>query len=363
MVRCNYDVMGLDLNATPQEVKNAYKKLALKLHPDKNRGNEARAEVAFTELSAAYEVLSDPNARAHYNAIYKNMFAEIYQGRAPSSSTSQRHQHPQRNPSARTRSRAEEEKDYEGYFFFQEEDLAEAHLERQCLYFEIDGNFHEEFMAYCSGKKFGFVHPSTSVPYDVHAKNCKLCEVGSFCIHRVHAEYPHKFVPPPRPINSWIGEDEGLTVEFTLEEFFHGKTKHVRVYAGDVEATGGTQSWYKLIPIEIEPGTQQNDPKKFRNTMKTTNGITYNVFIGFVLKKHDKFRWVGNNLVYDMPRLGWIFDEDSYSTIEGIDGENLSVKNPSPSHRFRRCVIKGAGMPNSVGSSERGDLNVWFSEN
>jgi molecular chaperone DnaJ len=61
-----YEILGVDRKASAQEIKSAYRKLALTYHPDKNSGDKD-AEEKFKEAAEAYSVLSDPNKRAQYD--------------------------------------------------------------------------------------------------------------------------------------------------------------------------------------------------------------------------------------------------------------------------------------------------------
>jgi molecular chaperone DnaJ len=61
-----YEVLGIAKNASDDEIKKAYRKLAMKHHPDRNAGNK-EAEEKFKEAKEAYEVLSDADKRAAYD--------------------------------------------------------------------------------------------------------------------------------------------------------------------------------------------------------------------------------------------------------------------------------------------------------
>ncbi len=61
-----YEVLGISREATDQEIKSAYRKLAIKYHPDKNPGDR-NAEEMFKEAAEAYSVLSDPDKRSRYD--------------------------------------------------------------------------------------------------------------------------------------------------------------------------------------------------------------------------------------------------------------------------------------------------------
>ncbi|HWQ03702.1 MAG TPA: molecular chaperone DnaJ [Candidatus Nitrosotenuis sp.] len=62
-----YEVLNLGRNATPEEIKSAYRKAALKWHPDRNPDNKTEAEERFREATEAYSVLSDAQKRAMYD--------------------------------------------------------------------------------------------------------------------------------------------------------------------------------------------------------------------------------------------------------------------------------------------------------
>ncbi|WKC76352.1 DnaJ domain-containing protein [Borreliella valaisiana] len=67
MTKDYYNILGIQKNASNEEIKKAYKKLAIKYHPDKNKGNKI-AEEKFKEINEAYEILSSPDKKRNYDA-------------------------------------------------------------------------------------------------------------------------------------------------------------------------------------------------------------------------------------------------------------------------------------------------------
>lgn len=72
-----YETLGVSKSATPEEIKKAYRKLALKYHPDKNNGDK-NAEAKFKQISEAYAVLSDQKKRQQYDTFGSNGFHQRY---------------------------------------------------------------------------------------------------------------------------------------------------------------------------------------------------------------------------------------------------------------------------------------------
>jgi curved DNA-binding protein CbpA len=71
-----YDLLGVQANATEDEIKRAYRKAAMRWHPDRNAGAEESARAAFQEIKDAYGILSDPAQRQVYDAVFAEQMRE-----------------------------------------------------------------------------------------------------------------------------------------------------------------------------------------------------------------------------------------------------------------------------------------------
>jgi curved DNA-binding protein CbpA len=68
-----YETLGVARDASADEIKKAFRKLALKWHPDRHKDEKAAAEEEFKKVSEAYEVLSDPEKRKKYDRFGKDL--------------------------------------------------------------------------------------------------------------------------------------------------------------------------------------------------------------------------------------------------------------------------------------------------
>ena len=73
-----YQILGVGREASPDEIKKAYRKLALKYHPDKAKGDKKLAEEKFKQISEAYAVLSNPEKKKEYDQFGSQVFRQKF---------------------------------------------------------------------------------------------------------------------------------------------------------------------------------------------------------------------------------------------------------------------------------------------
>ena len=75
-----YEILGVDRNASEQDIKKAYRRLARKYHPDLNKDDPKTAEEKFKEVNEAYQTLSDADKRAQYDQLGHDAYQQASQG-------------------------------------------------------------------------------------------------------------------------------------------------------------------------------------------------------------------------------------------------------------------------------------------
>ncbi|VDP33882.1 unnamed protein product [Soboliphyme baturini] len=79
-MKCYYDLLEVPKDASAEQIKKSYRRLALQWHPDKNPDKAAECTAYFTLLQQAYEVLSDPDERRWlqgFYAVYRDVFDQL----------------------------------------------------------------------------------------------------------------------------------------------------------------------------------------------------------------------------------------------------------------------------------------------
>ena len=106
-----YTKLGVAEDASAAEIKRAYRKAAMKWHPDRNAGNEEAARATFLEIKDAYKILSDPDKRKVYNSVYATeMHRWETQQKRRHEQQRQHHDHQQRQHEQQQQQRREYEK-------------------------------------------------------------------------------------------------------------------------------------------------------------------------------------------------------------------------------------------------------------
>lgn len=110
----HYKILGIPFEATASEIRKAYYALAQKYHPDKNAGSQIFEE-RFKEINQAYQVLSNPNERHHYDDLYRYIILKQNQYSSQQYYEAYQQQHKNQQPQYTAPTR-EHEVDYSSFY-------------------------------------------------------------------------------------------------------------------------------------------------------------------------------------------------------------------------------------------------------
>jgi molecular chaperone DnaJ len=318
-----YEVLGVPRNASPEEIKKAFRKLAFQYHPDRNKDDGASEK--FKEVNEAYEVLSDADKRSAYDrfghAGAENLFGrgfegfdfggfgDIFEAFFGGTSTSTR-QAPRRGGDLR----------YNISVTFEEAALG---CEK-----EIDIT-RTEVCSTCHGTR--------SQPGSQPAR-CTACD-GTGQIRRVQRSIFGQFIN-----TSVCGQ-------------CHGEGKIVSDPCRDCKGIG-FQKHKRGIAVKIPAGI--DDGNGIRMSGEGDAGIrggpAGNLYVVVAVKPHRFFSREGDNVVYELPVNFAQAALGSEVSVPTLHGES-KLKIPSGSQTGRVFRLKGSGIPHLRGSG-RGDQLV-----
>lgn len=331
-----YDALGVSASADQNEIKKAYKKAALKHHPDKNKDNPQAAE-KFKEVSQAYEILSDPEKRKTYDQYGLDFI--LRGGPAP----------PDPND-------------------------AGAGFGGMPGGFSSFGGMPgggggRSFHFSTGGGPGGF---SFSNPDDIFSSFFKGGGAGMGDDDDLFAQLggmggmggmggggPRRRPQPRRQRTPEVSIVE-KPLPITLEDMFTGTSKKLRINRKVFDDSGRAKTEPKILDITIKKGWKEGTKVKFAAVGDQIEGGQQDIHFVLSQKPHETFRREGDDLhtTVDLSLkealTGW------ERTVKTIDGKQVGVRSGGPTGPTWSERYPGQGMPLTKKGKEgqRGDMVV-----
>jgi DnaJ-class molecular chaperone len=278
-----YATLGVSKNATDKELKQAYRKLARKLHPDVNPGDKT-AENKFKALNEAYEVLGDPEKRRKYDELGANW--RLYE-------------------QAQQQGGARPSPGGAGFRTMSDDDMREM--------FGDEHPFSDFFTQFFGGPPPGQARPRAE-----------------------------------RGGRSRKGRDIEHDVELTLEEAFHGTTRHLSIKH---------EGHSRTVDVRIPPGVGEGS--KVRVPGEGGHGPSAgDLYLRIHLLPNARFERKARDLYTRVAIPITVAVLGGEAEVPGIDGRMLRLKVPATTQNAQVFRLKGHGMPAAGKADDRGDLYV-----
>ena len=306
-----YEVLGIPRNATDEEIKRAFRKLAFKYHPDHNRDDNAGEK--FKEVNEAFEVLSDPDKRAAYNR-FGHGGAEAFFGRG-----------------------------FEGFDFTGFGDI-------------FDAFFGGVTTATRQAPQRGAdLHYNTTITFEdaalgcekeiniLRTENCSLCQ-GIGC----------KPGSQPTRCPSCNGNGQVRRVQQSIFGRFtnittcpqcHGEGRIITEPCPQCRGTGKKKR-QRSISVKIPAGVDEDSQIRLRGEGQagTRGGPSGNLYITLAIEQHEFFKRDGDNIIYELPIN---FAQAALGTeveVPTLDGKT-KLKLPPGSQTGKVFRLKNKGIP------------------
>lgn len=327
-----YKILGVNKNATEDEIKKAYRKLAIKYHPDRNPGDK-KAEEKFKEIAEAYDVLHDPDKRANYD-----------------------------NPQSS----------------FQSPNFGDMNMDdilhqfgfggdgRMRGGFDPFGGFDDFFSGGASRKA---VNKGSSMRITL---SLSLLEILNGCKKKIR----YKCLVPCDACGGKGGDGEPQYERCqhcggTGQVFSENGNLQIITTCPHCKGTGkilknpckkcgglGVVESIKETTVDVPKGVTDGMQMVVRgegNAPQHNQGINGDLIIVFKEKEDSKFKRLGNNLVFDLSIS--VIDAILGATvnIQTLEGKTLRLKVPNGSNDGKSIRLRGYGLP-SYETNERGDM-------
>ncbi|KAK6917605.1 Chaperone DnaJ, C-terminal [Dillenia turbinata] len=317
-----YKILQVDRNAKDEDLKKAYRKLAMKWHPDKNPNNKKEAEAKFKQISEAYDVLSDPQKRA----VYDQYGEEGLKGGIPPPDAAG-------GPGGAT--------------FF--------HTGDGPTVFRFNprnaNDIFEEFFGFSS--PFGGMGSGGGTGSGMRGSS----RFGSMFGDDIFSSFdgrPMSYAPRKAPpIENML--------PCSLEELYKGTTKKMKISREIADASGKTLPVEEILTIEVKPGWKKGTKITFpEKGNEQPNVIPADLVFIIDEKPHSTFTRDGNDLVF-MQKITLAEALTGCTVhITTLDGRNLNITINNVIHPNYEEVVPREGMPIPKDPSKKGNLRIKF---
>uniref|UniRef100_A0A1J3E3J3 DnaJ-like protein subfamily B member 13 n=1 Tax=Noccaea caerulescens TaxID=107243 RepID=A0A1J3E3J3_NOCCA len=313
-----FKVLQVDRSANDDELKKAYRKLAMKWHPDKNPNNKKEAEAKFKQISEAYDVLSDPQKRA----IYEQCGEEGLKNQAPPPGAGG---YPGGGASFHFNPRSADDIFSEIFGFTKP--------------FGMGVGMGGDSRAGASGFRYGD---------DIFA-SLRAAAGGGGGGGGETSIPARKDAPIERQLPC------------SLEDIYKGVTKKMKISRDVLDSSGRPRAVEEILPIEIKPGWKKGTKITFLGKGNEQRGVIPADLV-FILdeKPHSVFKRDGNDLVL-MHNISLVQALTGYTAlVTTLDGRTLTVPVTNVITPSYEEVVKGEGMPIPKDPSRKGNLRLRF---
>ncbi|KAJ3683420.1 hypothetical protein LUZ60_013647 [Juncus effusus] len=311
-----YDVLNVNRDVSDEDLKKAYRKLAMRWHPDKNPGDKREAEKKFKQISEAYYVLSDPSKRA----LYDKHGEDGLKGQQSSS------------PSARSA-----------------EDIFSE-------FFGPSNNFDFGHMWRANSTRFpsydASAAASSSSSSSSSSRRANEARFRSFDATEVKREEVRR-----------VANKVETNLPCSLEELYSGSTRKMKISRKVVDyTTGGVNTELEILTINVKPGWKKGTKVTFsgkgnEDTHQPAQDLT------FVIdeKPHDVYERDGNDLLVNL----------TISLVDALAGTSISLVSLDGREIYVpiddvvispgcKIIVADEGMPIPKEPGKKGNLRILF---
>ncbi|KAJ0964418.1 hypothetical protein J5N97_029540 [Dioscorea zingiberensis] len=302
-----YNILKVNRNATDEDLKKSYRRMAMRWHPDKNPDNKKEAEAKFKQISEAYEVLSDAQKRA----IYDQYGEEGLKGMpVPGSGSS-------------TSSFANGSSGPSNFHF-------------------NPRNAEELFAEFFATSGFGFEPTGPAKSMRLHTDSSEGVGLGG-------GGQPRKAPPVESKLSC------------SLEELYTGSTRKMKISRNVLGANGRSVVKSEILTIDVKPGWKNGTKITFPDKgNEQVNQLPADLVFVIDEKPHDVYKRDGNDLIVQQKIS--LADALAGTTINltTLDGRNLAVPLTDIVTPGYEIVIAKEGMPITKEQGKKGNLRIKF---